>query len=71
MAKSDKNEIVNIVKCEIKNYVSDSLDDEIKKNLHNKSSKSRKELINTIKDSLEAAFKVFWFKRDFWKTDIK
>jgi len=71
MTKSDKNDIVNIVKSEIKNFVSDSLDDEIKKNLHNKSSKSRKELINTIKDSLEAAFKVFWFKRDFWKTDIK
>ena len=71
MTNPEKKEIIDIVKSEIKNFAQDTMDKEVKKILQNKSSQSRKELIDTIKNSLESAFKVLWIKRDFWKTDIK
>jgi hypothetical protein len=67
----DKNDIKDIVNDEIKKFINDSFDNEIKKVLHNSSSKSRDELITTIKNAMEAVYKVLWSKRDFWKTDIK
>lgn len=67
----DKNEIKGIINDEIRKFVSDSLDKEIKKILHNSNSSSREELISTIKDSMESVYKVLWMKRDFWKTGIK
>lgn len=67
----NKNEIINIINLEIKKFISNSFDDEMKKNLHKSGSKSRNELIKIMKDSMEAVFKVLWQKRDFWKTDIK
>ncbi|MFW6272272.1 MAG: hypothetical protein ACOC2U_00645 [bacterium] len=66
-----KSEVKDIVKSEIKKFVSDELDKEIEKNLKSKSSKTRAELIKTIKDSLEAVYKLLWQKKDFWKSDIK
>ena len=71
MDRTDRNEIVDIVKTEIKKFYDDSLDKEMKKVLKNSNSQSRKEMVNTIKNGLEAAFKVFWIKRDFWTSDIK
>jgi len=67
----DSNEIKGIVNDEIKKFVNDSLDKEIKKILRSTNSASRDELINTIKNSMEAVYKVLWQKRDFWKTDIR
>lgn len=67
----NKNEIINIIKSEIKGFIKDELDNEIKNTLHKSGSKSRIELINTIKDSLESVYKILWQKRDFWKSDIK
>jgi hypothetical protein len=64
-------EVKRIVDDEIKKFVADSLDKEIKKVLHNTNSASRDELISTIKNSMEAVYKVLWQKRDFWKSDIK
>lgn len=64
-------EVVKIVKSEINKFISDKFDDEMKKNLHRSGSKSRNELVKTMKDSLESVFKVLWQKKDFWKTDIK
>lgn len=71
MNRTDRTEVEDIIKSEIKKFYSDSLDKEMAKVLHDTNSKSRKEVVNTIKNGLEAAFKVFWVKRDFWKTDIK
>lgn len=65
------NDIKGIVNGEIKKFVDDSLDEEIKKILHNRNSQSRDELIGTIKNAIEAVYKVLWQKREFWKTDIK
>ena len=64
-------EVKKIVNDEIKKFVNDSLDKEMKKILRNSNSASREELISTIKNSMEAVYKVLWQKRDFWKTDIK
>lgn len=66
----DNVDVKSIVKDELNKFVTDSLDKEIKKIL-SKKSQSRDELISTIKNSLEAVYKVLWQKRDFWKTDIK
>lgn len=71
MKKSEKDEIKKIINSELKKFVKDQLDDEIKDILHKSTSKSRKELIDAIKNALEAAFKILWIKKDFWKTDIK
>lgn len=67
----NKVEVKAIVNDEIKKFVTDMLDKEIKKILHNQNSASRDELIHRIKDSMEAVYKVLWQKRDFWKADIK
>ena len=67
----DKQEVKEIVDDEIKKFVNDSLDKEIKKIMHAKNSATRDELIKTIKDSMEAVFKVLWQKKEFWRTDVK
>jgi Ni,Fe-hydrogenase III component G len=67
----DKNEVKEIVNFEIRKFINDSLDKEIKKVLHSSNSQSRDEVIITIKNAMEAVYKVLWQKRDFWKTDIK
>lgn len=66
-----KQDIEKIVNDEIKRFVSDSLDKELKKILANGNSQSRKEMIKTIKDSMETVYKTLWQKREFWKSDIK
>ncbi len=67
----NKSEVTSIVKEEIKKFISDTLDQEIKKILSKSGSKTRNELVKTIADSMEGVYKVLWQKRDFWKKDIK
>lgn len=67
----NKTEVTSIIKQEINKFISDSLDNEIKKILAKKGSKTRNELIKTIADSMEGVYKLLWQKRDFWKKDIK
>jgi len=64
-------EIKKLVNSEINKIFADSLDKEVKKVLAKQNSQTRAELIKTIKDSMEAVYKVLWQKREFWKTDIK
>jgi len=71
MDKNEINDIKEIVNDEIKKFVNDSLDKEIRKVIHNSSSQSRDELISTIKNAMEAVYKMLWVKRDFWKSDVK
>lgn len=71
MKRSERSDIVDIVKSEIKKFVEDSMEKEMGKVLKNTNSQARKEIVILMKNGLEAAFKVFWIKRDFWKTDIK
>jgi len=67
----ERNDIKEIVSDEIRKFVNDSLDKEIKKILHSSNSQSRQELIDTIKNALDSVYKVLWQKKDFWKTDIR
>jgi len=66
----DSAEIVRIVNDEIRKFVANSLDKEIKKIMHG-SSATRDELISTIKNAQEAVYKTLWQKREIWKNDIK
>ena len=67
----DKDDVKEIVKSEIKKFVDDSLDKEVKKILRNSNSQSRDELISTIKNAMESVYKLLWQKKEFWKSDIK
>lgn len=67
----NKEEIKRVVNDEITKFVNDSMDKEIKKVMAKSGSQTRNELISTIKNAVEAVYKVLWQKRDFWKTDIK
>ena len=67
----DKNDVKEIVNTEIRKFVNDSFDKEIKKVLHNSNSKTRDEMISTIKNAFEAVYRVLWQKKDFWKSDIR
>lgn len=67
----EKTDVKTIVNDEIRKFVSDSLDKEIRRILHSTNSISRDELLSTIKNAIEAVYKVLWQKREFWKSDIK
>ncbi len=64
-------EVKEIINSEISKFLKDNLDNEIKKILHNPNSKSRDEMILSIKNAMESVYKVLWQKKDFWKNDIK
>lgn len=64
-------DVKKIIKSEFGNLMKDQLDKEMKLVLQKSNSASRAELIKTIKDSMEAVYKVLWMKREFWKSDIK
>lgn len=64
-------DVKKVINDEIKKFVTDSLDKEIKKILHNGNSASRDELITTIKNAIESVYKILWQKKEFWKSDIK
>jgi len=67
----EKNDVEKIANDEIKKFVNDNLDKEMKRILRNSNSHTRDEMISTIKNAMEAVVKVLWQKKDFWKTDIK
>ena len=67
----NKQDVKQIVNDEINKFVNDSLDKEIKKIMAKSNTQTRGEMISTIKNAIEAVYKVLWQKRDFWKTDIK
>jgi len=67
----DKTDVEKVVNDEIRKFVNDSLDKEIKRILHSSNSRTRDEMIGTIKNALESVVKVLWAKKDFWKSDIK
>jgi hypothetical protein len=67
----NSDDVKEIVKSEIKKFVEDSLDKEIRKVLHNSNSQTREEMINTIRNAFDSVYKTLWQKKDFWKTDIR
>lgn len=71
MAEINRRELEKIINDEIKKFIADSLDKEMKKILRNSNTQSRGEIIKIIKDSMEAVYRTLWQKREFWKSDIK
>ncbi len=71
MDKMGKPEVQAIVKDEIKKFVNDSFEKEMKKSLSKSNSPARGEVVTIIKNALESVYKMLWVKRDFWKTDIR
>ena len=67
----NNSDVKEIVKDEIKKFVSDMLDKEMKKILQTKGSATRNELVDSLRNAFDAVYKVMWQKKDFWKTDIK
>ncbi len=67
----DKMDIKAIVNDEIKKYINDSLDKEIKKILRSSNSTSRDEVINIIKNAFDSVYKVLWQRKNFWSDAIK
>ena len=67
----EKGDVEKIVNDEIKKFVNDSLDKEMKRILRSSNSHTRDEMISTIKNAMEAVVRVLWQKKDFWKTDIR
>ena len=67
----DKVDVKGIVNDEIKKFVSDSLDKEIRRILHSTSSTTRDELISTIKNAFDSVYRMLWQKKDFWQGGIK
>ena len=71
MAEINKRELEKIINDEIKKFLADSLDKEMKRILRNTNAQSRGEILQMIKDSMEAVYRTLWQKREFWKSDIK
>ena len=71
MNRTDKDEIIKVVNSELKKFVADSLDKEVKRIVGSSNSQVRKELVKLIGNSMESVYKLLWQKRDFWKHDIK
>ena len=67
----EKTDVEKIVNDEIKKFVNDSLDKEMKRILRSSNSHTRDEMISSIKNAMEAVVRVLWQKKDFWKTDIR
>ncbi len=67
----NKSEVTQIIRDEIKKFIKDKLDDEVSQLIKRSGNKTHAEIVNMMKNGLEAAFKTFWFKREFWKNDIR
>ena len=67
----DKEIVKDIVNDEIKKFVNNSLDGEIKKIIGKSNTQTRSEMVSIIKNALESVYKMLWQKKDFWKADIR
>ena len=66
-----QTEVKEIVKSEIKKFINDILDKEMKKILHTNGSESRDELVVMVKNAFDAVYKTMWQRKDFWQSGIK
>jgi len=67
----NKQDVKAIVNDEINKFIDSSLDREMRKVLSKSNSQTRGEMIITIKNAMEAVYKLLWTKKEFWKSDIK
>jgi hypothetical protein len=67
----DSASVKEIVNSEIKKFINDMLDKEMKKILQKKGSASRNELVDMVRSAFDSVYQTMWQKKDFWKTGIK
>jgi len=64
-----KQDVKNIVRDEIKKFVSSELEKEITKSI--KSGQSKKEVGELIRNALIALYRFMWIRKDVWGSDVK
>lgn len=70
MVDSEKD-IKKIVKDELDKFISDRFSKELKKEIGDQNSISRKEIVNIIKQALTTMNRVLWLRKEQWINDIK
>ena len=66
-----KEELKKIVNDEIKSFVKDELDYELKKLMSKSNSDVRKETTNVVKDGLAKFAEFMFVRKGIWQNDIK
>ena len=66
-----KEELKKIVNTEIKSFVRNELDAELKKIMAKTNSDSRKEMTNVVKDGLAKFAEFMFIRKGIWQNDIK
>lgn len=66
-----KEELKNIVNDEIKSFVKNELDSELKKLMSKSNSDVRKEMTNVVKDGLAKFAEFMFVRKGIWQNDIK
>jgi hypothetical protein len=66
-----EKDIKKIVNDELDKFVSDRFSKELKKEIGEQNSLSRKEIVNIIKQALITMNKVLWLRKEQWINDIK
>jgi hypothetical protein len=65
-----EKEIKRLINLELKNFFIDNLDKEVSKLLHD-NTKSRGEMIDSVRNAFDSVYRSLWQKRDFWASGIK
>lgn len=66
-----KEELKNIINAEIKSFVKNEMENEVKKLLSKPSGNVRKEVANVVKDGLAKFAEFMFVRKGVWQTDIK
>lgn len=66
-----KEELKSIVNDEIKQYVKNELDSELKRIMSKTSSDTRKEMTTVVKDGLAKFAEFMFIRKGIWQNDIK
>ena len=66
-----KEELKTIVNDEIKQFVKNELDGELKRIMSKTGSDSRKEMTNVVKDGLAKFAEFMFIRKGIWQNDIK
>lgn len=66
-----KEEITNIINDELKSFVRNELEREVKKILSKSGGTARKEVNDIVKNGLSKLAEFLWVRKGVWQSDIK
>jgi len=66
-----KEELSRIINDELKSFVKNELEREVKKMLSKQGSDARKEVNNIVKNGLSKLAEFLWVRKGVWQSDIK